>query len=435
MRDSDIFAGPDRCPDRFELDRDTASAPAVDPEHLGGPDALDLVITGAQVFDPQRPGLRLGDVGVRSGRIAVVTPGIGSLSASRVIQAAGRLLTPGLVDLHTHVFAGQDLGVPSAELGFTGVTTAIDAGSAGADLYGAFRQVAVMPGPVRVRALLNIASIGTTSIMRAGELGEPRYLDEDAAVDCVLAHQPEIVGIKIRASRNVGPGHVPHAFDTALRVAETVAMPLMVHVGPAPMRLDDVCRALRPGDIITHCFSGLARPALATVDGVLPAAAEARERGVLFDVGHGNAGFDAEIAAQAIAAGFAPDTISTDVHAYSRRSAKSLPAVLAKLVALGLDLDAALRAVTLTPAQAVGLDRQGVGTLQVGADADLALFTVLPGQVSFTDTVGHAFVGSLTLHPYAVWRQGAELAAVAADSPLSRELQVQETLPDALLQC
>jgi dihydroorotase len=377
-----------------------------DPGDLPG---LDLVVSGARIFDPDHAGMRFGEIGVRAGRIAAVADRVGSLSAPSIVRADGLLLTPGLVDLHAHVFAGQDLGVAAAELLPTGVTTVVDAGSSGADLYRAFHRIAMCDGAVRVRALLNISSIGTTSILRAGELSQPGYLDEAACVACALAHPDDIVGIKVRASDNVGPGQVPAAFAAARRVADATALPLMVHVGPAPMRLDVVCDALGAGDIVTHCYSGLAEPRLAGGNGVLAAAERARARGVLFDVGHGNAGFDAGVARHAIAAGFGPDTISSDLHAYSREAVVGLPDVVAKLVALGLDLEMALRAVTLAPARAVGLDTSGVGTLRIGADADLTLFAVGSDPVRFTDTRGSSFIGSLTLRPTIVWRRGVRL--------------------------
>jgi dihydroorotase len=367
----------------------------------------DVVLTGAQIIDPDSGRSFVGEVALRDDKIATVRAGLGTLSAATVVHLDGLLLTPGLVDLHTHVFAGQDLGVDAdAVCGPAGVTTVVDAGSAGAHLLGAFRRSAVSGAATRIRAMLNVSSIGTTSILLAGELSVPAYVDEVACIACARENADLVVGIKVRASANVGPGQVVAALGKARRIADVVGLPLMVHVGPGPPSLTDVLNLLGPGDVLTHCFTGLAHRPIAGAAGVLGAALRARERGVVFDVGHGNAGFDVRVATAAIRAGFFPDTISTDVHAYSRAVIGDLPLVMTKFLALGMSLPQVVAAASAVPARTLGLVEQGIGTLREGAPADIAVLEMRREAVVLTDCRGHRFSSVRRLRTVMTVRSG-----------------------------
>lgn len=365
--------------------------------------AAPLILRGGSVFDPQTGSIGPADVRLSGAVVDAIGPDLPA-SGGREVDVTGLLLTPGWVDLHAHVFVGQDLGVDPAVLGPpSGVTTMIDAGSAGAHLFGAFAAATLTrPGP-RIRNFLNISSVGTTSIRLSGELRTLAYVDEAACVACAREHPDQIIGVKVRASRDVAGENGPEALRRARRVADALSLPLMVHVGPPLPRLPDVLAMLGAGDIVTHSFTALAEPTLAgptlagpTLGGdgrVLDEAWAARQRGVLIDVGHGMSGFDAGVAGAAVRAGFLPDTISTDAHAYSIGTVVGLPSVATKFMALGLTLAQTLERVTLAPARAAGLAALGVGQLTAGGPGDVTAIRVLDEDVAFVDPQGNAFSG------------------------------------------
>lgn len=366
-----------------------------------------IVLRGGSVFDASTARLSHHDVLVAHG---IVVDSLGEDAPDQIIDVTGLLVTPGWTDLHTHVFRGQDLGVDADLLGpATGVTTMIDAGSAGAHVYEAFEHSVLRESTTTVRPFLNISTIGTTSILLAGELRLGAYSDERACIDCIARH-PEIIGVKVRASANVGAENTREALTRARRVAHEVDLPLMVHVGPPPATMSEVLAGMRPGDIVTHCFSGLTDTPLAAVASeadLLQEALDAQARGVVFDVGHGAGSFDARRAAAAMDAGLLPDTISSDAHAYSSPlPTEGLPLVVSKLLALGLGLEDALMRVTSGPARVAGLDCEGVGSLAPGSPADIAVFRLSNGTHDYVDSGGYAFSGTQRLHPVMTLKGG-----------------------------
>ena len=269
----------------------------------------------------------------------------------------------------------------------------IDTGSAGAHLFGAFVAATMHRNGPRIWNFLNVSSIGTTSILLSGELKTLEYVDETAAISCVRAYRERIIGIKARVSSDVSGTNAPEVLRRARAIADEVELPLMLHVGPPPLRLPEVLALLREGDIVTHSFTALAEPRLAADGRVLSEVLAARERGVIFDVGHGMSGFDAVVARDAIAAGFPPDTISTDAHAYSLASVHGLPSVVNKFLALGLTLPEVLYRVTLAPARVAGLDRHGIGQLVPGGPADVTAIRRVDQPTNFEDPQGNRFTG------------------------------------------
>ncbi|MEU8612214.1 amidohydrolase/deacetylase family metallohydrolase [Actinoplanes sp. NPDC048791] len=327
----------------------------------------DLLFTGGEV-----PGTGPADVAVRDGLIAAVGPGL-TEDARTVVDVAGLLVTPGLVDLHTHVGPGYWGIEPDPIAWRSGVTTWVDAGSAGAYTLTGLRRM-VAGTDVRVPALLNISAVGL-----AGRTGESRDLDNcdtALAIDTVQAHRDLIRGIKVRIDRETVGDNGVEPLRRGLAAAQACGIPVMVHIGTAPPALDEVLGLLRPGDIVTHCASGIAAP-------LGPAVRAARERGVLLDIGHGSGGFAFDVLERQLAEGLAPDTVSTDLHARSVHGPVfDLPTTMAKLLAAGLPLAEVLAAATVRPARALGLPG---GTLDVGAPADLAVFRIEEGAFEVVD--------------------------------------------------
>ena len=356
-----------------------------------------ILLAGGEVFDPTTGSFQRRDVAVSGGRIVA---SLDEVVADEVIDVTGLVVSPGLVDLHTHIFRGQDLGLAADEIGRrSGTTTFVDAGSAGGHLFDAFRRTTIEPSAVRIRAFVNIASIGTTSIMLGGELKALYYSDEKVAEECIDRHRDVILGVKVRASGDVGGDNSPIALERARSVADNVGLPLMVHLGPSPAGVDEIVGLLRRGDILTHSFSGWEGNKIVSAGSLRPAVRAARERGVILDIGHGMSGFSAAVARTMIDGGELPDTISTDLHTYSAPSVVDFPTVLSKFLALGMTLEQVLTAATLTPARVIGLDGEGVGTLSVGAAADVAVFRRLPGSVEFHDGFGGSFAGTERITP------------------------------------
>jgi dihydroorotase len=341
----------------------------------------DLLLAGGHVVDAGGGHVGRYDVAVRGGRISAVAPALAAESAREVVDVTGRMVTPGLVDLHTHVHPGATYwGIhPDPVAWHSGVTTWVDAGSAGAWGIDALRA-ATSPYRVRVLALLNISARGLTG--RTGESVDLAHVDVDAALAAVARHPDLVVGVKVRVDRETVGANGVRPLERALDAARAAGLPVMVHVAAGPPGPADVLPLLRPGDILTHCASGVA------ATGAGPVVREAYERGVLLDVGHGAGGFAFDVLEEQVAAGLAPHTVSTDLHARSRYGPVfDLPTTMAKLRAVGMPLHDVVAAATATPAAALRLPG-GVGTLAVGAPADLAVFAVEHGPFPVVDAHG-----------------------------------------------
>ncbi|ROT33374.1 amidohydrolase/deacetylase family metallohydrolase [Micromonospora sp. HM5-17] len=364
----------------------------------------DLLLTGGDLLDPG--GGRRGphDVAVRDGRIAAVAPRLPRDGAAEVVDLGGRLVTPGLVDLHTHVYAGATYwGIdPDPVAWRSGVTTWVDAGSAGAYSFPAFAAAAA-GYRVRVPALLNISTVGL--VARVGEARDLANCDVELAVATVRAYRDSIVGIKVRMDRhNIGT-HGLTPLRRAVAAAEAADLPVMVHIGAAPPSIGELLPLLRPGDIITHCASGIA----AGPAGFDPAAKDAYQAGIVFDLGHGSGGFAFDVLEAQLAAGMPPHVVSTDLHARSLHGPVfDLPTTMAKALAVGMSLEQVVAAATIGPARALGLPA-GVGTLAVGGPADLAVFTVEHGRFELSDVHGQRRTAPLRLVNEATYRAGRPL--------------------------
>ena len=361
-----------------------------------------LTLISDRLFNPHKGSFAPARVSVENGLISEIssdtlppTPA----SLEKTIDLSGLLVTPGLVDFHTHIFHGQDLGVHSDSLLKHGVTAAVDAGSAGAHIFPAFKELVIDKSKLRIQSFLNISTVGTTSILLQGELKSTAYCNEEIAISTALKFPENIIGIKVRASHDVGGDFALEGFKKARSAATKLGLPLMVHLGPAPVNIEDILEELAPGDFLTHAYTGWVGNNLVKDSKPRPSFIAAKERGVLFDIGHGMGGFDSTVAKVLIDNGIYPDTISTDIHTYSLEKVIGLPAVLSKFVALGMELSDVLIRATTAPGKYGKFSSSGVGTLDIGAQADISAFECVEGEYSFSDAHGHSFMGQMRLEP------------------------------------
>ncbi len=375
---------------------------------------FDTLISGGAVVDPAGGLHARRDIAIADGRIAAVEPGIPASSAAEVLDATDRLVVPGLVDLHVHVYWGvADLSVEADPtcLG-RGVTTVVDAGSAGANTFPGFRRSVVEASRGRVLAYLNISAMGQIDPFW-GELHDLRFADPERAAAVALANPDLIVGFKVRVSERLAGPNGLAGLDRALEAGRATNLPVMVHIGGTPFDIEEVLGRLRPGDVVTHAYTGWRPGGIVTSDGrVVAAAREARARGVRFDVGHGAGSFTWGIAEAALADGFRPDTISSDLHRFNVAGpVHDLATTLSKFLLLGLSLDEVIAMATAAPA--VALNRSGsLGTLTVGAEADITVLRLEQGRFELTDSAGTTRDARQRLVPVAVIRGGRCLPIV-----------------------
>lgn len=373
-------------------------------------DKFDLVIKSSDVIDPSQSLRGKRDIGIRWGFIEAIEDEIPAARASKTIDASGKLVMPGLVDLHCHVYPyGSAIGIPADELvQFQGTTTVVSAGDAGVNNLAALRRFIVAQSRARIYAFVHIANNG----LSAFPVAELYNIDNAQVEACAmaLAENPDfLIGVKVRMSENVIFKHGIEPLKRGIQACEMCGWParMMVHIGGVETKelMSDILNLLRPGDILTHAYSGAPNMSGAFTnivqDGkLLPAALEAKQRGVLFDVGHGGGSFDFTVAEIAIPAGCTPDTISSDIHVFSGNSPgiPFLPNVMSKFLAMGSSLDQVVAMATSVPARIINRTPK-IGTLQRGAPADVAIMDLVEGPVTFVDTRNNKRDGNLQLKP------------------------------------
>jgi len=388
-----------------------ASLPGAVRAAMGPNDKFDLLIKGGEVLDPSQRLRGLRDIGIRNGVIESVEAGIPAERALRVINASGRIVTPGLVDLHAHTYPyGSAIGIPADELvAHQGTTTTVSAGDAGANNFAAFRRFIVASTRTRLYAFVHIANIGLSGFPVA-ELYNIDYARAEDAARTLAENADIVIGVKVRMSENVIAKHGMEPLKRAIRACELSGVPgakVMCHIGgvETPELMSQILDALRAKDILTHCYSGA--PNLAqkftniVQDGkLLPAALDAKRRGVHFDVGHGGGSFDYTVAEAAITQGAVPDTISSDIHVFSGNSPGMpyLTWVMSKFMAMGFSLEQVVAMATVNAANAIG-KLPKLGTLQAGAPGDVTLLEVVNGPVEFVDTRNNKRAGKVALRP------------------------------------
>jgi dihydroorotase len=369
----------------------------------------DLLLKGGHVIDARNHLSAVRDVAITRGRIAAVVQDIPASQARTTVDVSGLYVTPGLVDMHVHVFAGSmgreytgEKCVRPDEFSFrSGVTTMVDAGSSGWRNFGEFRDQIINRAKTRVLAMLNIVGSGMGGRMDVEQ--NTADMEPERTAEVALRHKDVVVGIKV--AHYAGPEWI--AVDRGVEAAKRANVPVMVDFAtfrPERPFQELVLTHLRPGDIYTHAYLSLV-PMLDADGKLLPYLFEARKRGVIFDVGHGGGSFSFSQAVPAVHQGFTPDSISTDLHVDSMNAGmKDMLNVMSKFLSIGMPLDDVIACSTWHPAREI--HREELGHLSVGAPADIVVLRLVTGDFGFTDAERRRLRGTRKLVAELTLRDG-----------------------------
>ena len=368
----------------------------------------DILLKGGHLIDPKNGIDALMDVAIAKGKIIRVAPDISPSDAKKIVDVKGLYITPGLIDIHTHVFVGSNQGfadgfssVSPDDFTFkAGITTVVDAGTSGWRNFPVFKKQVIDRSQTRILAFLNIAGSGMT-----GFPSEEDINDMDARMTSLVTGQyPEIIaGVKIGHYR--GSEWIP--FDRAVEAAKLAGVPLLVECHLPLLPLEEILKRMRPGDIYTHSFCVASdRTCLLDEQGkIRPYVAEAKKKGVRFDVGHGGGMFHFNVAVPAFKQGLLPDSFGSDLHRSSMNSGmKNMLDIMSKYLNIGMTFkDIIFRA---TWNSAVSVKREDLGQLSVGSDADIAVFSIRKGTFGFVDTGGNRLDGNRRIETELTIRAG-----------------------------
>jgi dihydroorotase len=369
----------------------------------------DLLIKGGWLVDPSQGIDAKRDVAISGTKVTRIAEDIAADQARHVLDARAMIVTPGLIDTHAHVYDGvAPLGIPADPNHIAkGTTTVVDAGSSGAATFPGFLRYVINVAETRVVALLNISLIGQSSWTMPealGEMLELRYANPRLAAKTIERHRDVIVGIKVRLGH--AGGRDLEALALAREAAEAVQLPIMVHIGSVNPPLADILGMMRKGDVLTHSFRARDGGILDDRGRVLPEVHRAIAAGVNLDIGHGAGSFSFETAEAALAQDVLPGTISSDLHHFNVHGPVfDLATTMSKFLHLGLTLSQVVERATLNPSRLFGR-LGGLGTLRVGAEADVAVFALDQGDFDLVDSQGVKRVGHRKLRPVATVKGG-----------------------------
>ncbi len=371
----------------------------------------DLLLKGGTMLDPGQGIHGRRDIAFRDGLVAEVGEGIDPEVAAAVVDVSDKLITPGLIDLHGHFYHGGSGSAVHADQSClsAGVTTGVDAGSAGFLNYGAMRDYVFPAHRTRLLAFLHIGAVGlAANRVLGGGLQDLRIIDVDRTADTIKENAGFLFGVKVRMELNaVAYWNAAEAMRLARAAADQSGSRLMVHVSGTPIPLPQVLEFMGPGDVCTHAFNGNPESILDRQDRIRPEVRAAVERGVIMDLGHAGVHCDVEVVKAALAQGLPPDTISTDIHiAPPGRKVYLMNDLVSKFHALGMSLNDAVVASTSRPAQVLGLE-DTIGSLAPGMSGDAAVYDLREGRFVWHDMAGHNVEGKVRLDTFLTVRNGA----------------------------
>jgi len=370
----------------------------------------DLLLTDGEVLDPAAGLKGRMDVGIAGGKIVAVAPGLPRDQARRTLSAKGRLVTPGLVDIHAHVFVNaHDMGGRTDHFcRQSGVTTLFDAGSTGSANFAGLRHVLDTAVHTRVRAFVNLSAIGITGTSRGGELSHFPYADPEGCARTISENPDLAIGVKLRYGPNLVWEYTTEPVKLARKTAAMCGVPLMIHITDLPIPLPEILAEMAPGDIITHCYHGRAHGIMGQEKQfLLKEVVEAQRHGIIFDCAHGRNHFSFRMIEKALDQGFLPDTISTDLTTTSASNGPvwDLPTTMSKLLHFGMSLDDLVARATGAPAKILGYEGT-VGTLKPGANADVAVLELRDGNFELKDSEGSTVTAKRRLIAQLTLRDG-----------------------------
>lgn len=370
----------------------------------------DTHITNARIYIPGEGFSSASQLTISDGLITGIGNNL-SGTATETVDAGGNILTSGLIDIHTHIYHKVNVACvdPTWAAKQSGATTLVDAGTAGPSSIEGFVDFIIKPSPIRLLAFLNISYAGIFGfhpLIQVGESERKELLHIGLCVEQADKFRDHVVGIKVRIGEGESGTNGDIALAHALAASDELGLPLMAHIGRPPLDLDTLLESLRPGDILTHCYRGAPNAPLTENTGLArPSVLAARERGVLFDIGHGLGSFSFDTGRRMLDNGFLPDTISSDLHAFNKDGpVKNLLHTASKFLALGMDLETVLDAMTIKPAMA--LRRPELARLEVGGVADITCLKLAEAPVVFTDSDGTELAANSELRTDALFFGG-----------------------------
>jgi dihydroorotase len=361
----------------------------------------DLLLKGGEVIDPGWPFHQKADVAISKGTIATVAPDIPATEAMKVLDVSGKIVCPGLIDIHAHVFVNaHDMGPETDKrCAASGVTTIIDAGSSGSATFSGLRQYVAERSQVRLRCFVHLSALGLIHL-QVGELMNLAYADPEGCARTICENRDLAIGVKLRFSNNVVPDNAgTEPLRLARQAADMADVPIMVHITDALLPVPQILSFLKPGDIVTHCLHRYQYSIMGPEKkAILKEVWDAQKSGIIFDCAHGRMHFTFPFTRQVLAEGFLPDTIATDLTLPSatRGPVFDLPTTMSKFLNLGVSLDEVIHRVTTKPAQVIGEEGR-LGTLKPGAVADVVVFSLERGQFDFVDTDQNHMTGEQKL--------------------------------------